>query len=125
MVREWRCKGCTRCCTTVLVLLSAHLPRWKRLLADVLLKATAGVDVEGWVSQRHDVSLQELFAGPASRSIPQPLGFFPRLLGSLGWLSGNSYVQSLAALARLIAQPVYLADKVAPNVCGPVLRPLS
>lgn len=100
-----------------------ELAGWKRGAVDLGLRIFAGVDLDGWVRQRL-ISLRQLRAGPAAQSFRRHR-LAVRLVEFLSRVSGGYLDKGYVAVAKLVSQPVYLADKEAAEVCDKVLEPLD
>lgn len=100
-------------------LLDEELPRWKSWAANILLLLTTGSTAKGWAELRR-ATPQELSKGPAVASYYGPPRM-ARLLHFLGDLLGLELLHHSSVIAQLIAQPVYLADKVVDEIC-PALK---
>eukprot|EP00929_Paragymnodinium_shiwhaense_P063265 TRINITY_DN31618_c0_g1_i1.p1 TRINITY_DN31618_c0_g1~~TRINITY_DN31618_c0_g1_i1.p1 ORF type:complete len:416 (+),score=28.85 TRINITY_DN31618_c0_g1_i1:213-1460(+) len=97
---------------------------WKtRLLADLIIWLFSGTTVSGWAEKRN-ITLQSFSEGVASaRLAATPLGI--RILEALTRVHDSQVLKGIEALAKLVASPVYLADKGPEEVCGDVLGQLN
>jgi len=101
-------------------LLHEDLALWKWLVSNLVLLLMTGNTARGWAELR-SATPQQLSEGPAAASFHGSslaswlLQFFAERLGS-------EQLHGVSVIAKLIAQPVYLADKVVADVC-PELEP--
>uniref|UniRef100_A0A7S4VI10 JmjC domain-containing protein n=1 Tax=Alexandrium monilatum TaxID=311494 RepID=A0A7S4VI10_9DINO len=97
------------------------LEGWTRRAVEVGLQLFAGVDLAGWVRQRR-ISLQELHSGVAAAgSRRDPVAV--RFVSLVSLLSGGLLSKGYVAVAKLVSQPVYLADQPVDEICEEVLGP--
>ncbi|CAK9075799.1 unnamed protein product [Durusdinium trenchii] len=101
-------------------LLDEELPLWQWLVSNFVLLLTTGSTARRW-AQLRQATATELFEGPAAASFRGPPAAV-RLLHTVAAFLDNKLLLHLSAVAKLISQPVYLADKVLDDIC-PALRP--
>ncbi|CAJ1339464.1 unnamed protein product [Effrenium voratum] len=96
-------------------LLDEDLPRWKWFVANLILVLTTGTTVQGWAALRRATPLQ-LSQGPAAAS-SYGAPWAAWLMDLVAKAFGSELLRHVAVIAKLIAQPVYLADKVVKEIC--------
>lgn len=101
-------------------LMEEDLPVWQWLVSNAVLLLTTGSTARGWAELR-SATPRQLSEGPAVASF-YGASLASRLLQFLADLLGSEQLRGVSVIAKLIAQPVYLADKIVEEIC-PELRP--